>query len=56
MRLPARRITDRELEIETGIRPADHAFTTSDVRKRERQLLGPSWGKERRPFKPKGCK
>jgi hypothetical protein len=55
MRLPARRVTDRELELETGIRPADHAFTTSDVRKRERQLLG-SWGKERRPFRMKGCR
>jgi hypothetical protein len=44
---------DRELERETGIAPADHRFVSrGDISRMERQILGPSWGKKRRKFKP----
>ena len=57
MTLPRKRITDdRELEQETGIKPADHDFSNATInspalRKLERQLLGPSWGKKRAPYR-----
>jgi hypothetical protein len=35
---------DRELEQETGIKPADHTFVTpAYIRRREREILGPRW-------------
>ena len=40
---------DRELEQQTGIKPADHHFVTpAAYQKARRELLGPSWGKKRR--------
>lgn len=59
MRLPTRRITDdRDLEQETGIKRADHqhshlTLNSEAVRRLERKILGPSWGRKRRPFRPR---
>jgi hypothetical protein len=48
------RKTDEEFERATGIRPADHNFVTpATIKKAERQMLGPLWGKRRRPYKPR---
>lgn len=56
MTLPRRSVSDRELEQEARIKPPDHNYETPpSIRQRERALLGPSWGKKRRPFKAKGC-
>jgi len=39
---------DRELEDMTGIKPADHGYTTSDhIRMLERKMLGPGWFRPR---------
>lgn len=42
---------DHEIEQMTGIRPADHAFTTASpdtIAKMERAILGPGWFRRRK--------
>lgn len=49
MRWPFRPKDDRELEQETGIKPADHVWVTPDyIRKKEREMLGERWFQPRK--------
>lgn len=46
--------SDQELEAQTGIRrtePTRASGTDEDIRKLERKLLGPLWGRPRRKMK-----
>jgi hypothetical protein len=45
---------DSELEEQAGIKPADTPFVTpAAYQAARRRLLGPGWGKRRRPYRPR---
>jgi hypothetical protein len=47
---------DRELELVTGIRPADHEFTAASpetITQMERRMLGADWFRKRKPEEEK---
>jgi hypothetical protein len=52
MKLPRRKLRwdelERAAEIERSVPPSR---TPADISKLERKILGPSWGRKRRPYK-----